>query len=81
MVIGIIIGLIFLLVILIVVLNRESSTPEPEPVPKPEPKPKPVQLPSLDAVYAEKNGLWVCKYCETLNQKGSLSCGACGENR
>lgn len=96
MVVGIIVALIVLLVALIIVVDHENDTASAfteaekevptQPlkyttnvVPGSEKKRPPLK--SLDAVYAEKNGLWVCNYCETLNQNGSLQCAACGENR
>lgn len=33
---------------------------------------------SIDAMYADKNGLTVCKYCETINSRQSKTCCACG---
>ncbi|WP_019003359.1 hypothetical protein [Succinimonas amylolytica] len=32
----------------------------------------------LDEMFAEANGLWICKYCETLNTFKSCRCIACG---
>lgn len=85
MVIAIIIALIGLLFLLIVVINRESRTETSEQKTKPELKTLSMsghgQPQSLDALYAEKNGLWVCSHCETLNQKSALRCVACGEEQ
>lgn len=39
---------------------------------------EPCVAPSLDAVYAKKNGLIVCKYCETINNRQRRICCACG---
>ena len=33
---------------------------------------------SLDSIYAESNGMWVCRRCETLNPNSVSSCVACG---
>lgn len=36
---------------------------------------------SLDEKYAQKTGLWVCEYCETLNLAVQKTCLACGCER
>lgn len=36
---------------------------------------------SLDEIYAQKNKLWVCKHCETMNEQGIATCRACGSSR
>lgn len=36
---------------------------------------------SLDALYANSHGLWVCKCCETLNDGGAIQCSACGAKK
>ena len=36
---------------------------------------------SLDQLYAESHGMWVCHHCETLNDGGTESCAACGARR
>lgn len=33
---------------------------------------------TLDEIYAEKNGMWVCEYCETFNPNKEHICVACG---
>lgn len=33
---------------------------------------------SLDALYAEAHGLWVCRHCETMNDNYAPNCVACG---
>lgn len=43
-----------------------------------------VKLPtqeSLDALYAKGHNMWVCPYCETLNDDGAKQCTACGTKR
>lgn len=36
---------------------------------------------SLDALYAYSHGMWVCRYCETLNDGMARSCCACGMDK
>ena len=52
-----------------------AETKRPEPV-----QPKTAQE-SLDAQYARMHGLWVCPYCETLNERERRRCIACGAEK
>lgn len=36
---------------------------------------------SMDRLYAESHGMWVCRRCETLNDGRAESCAACGAGR
>ncbi len=36
---------------------------------------------SLDQLYANSHGIWVCRYCETLNDAGKEDCSACGAKK
>ena len=36
---------------------------------------------STDQLYANSNGMWVCRYCETLNDAGKEECAACGAKK
>lgn len=36
---------------------------------------------SLDALYANSHGMWVCHCCETINDGGALQCSACGAKK
>lgn len=36
---------------------------------------------SLDALYANSHGMWVCRCCETLNDGGAIKCSACGAKK
>ena len=36
---------------------------------------------TLDEEYAKVKGLWICEYCETLNEAGKNKCAACGKGR
>ena len=36
---------------------------------------------SLDSLYASSHGMWICRYCETLNDGGALQCSACGAKK
>ena len=55
--------------------------PKPPATPAPKPVPPKKEEKSLDRKYAEAKGLWVCPYCETLNENTSTSCAACGMQR
>ena len=34
---------------------------------------------SLDTLYAQNHGMWVCRYCETINDRAAKKCVACGK--
>ena len=36
---------------------------------------------SLDMLYAESHGMWVCRFCETINDGGARYCDACGAKK
>ena len=36
---------------------------------------------SIDEGYAEEHGMWVCRYCEVLNEETLGVCRACGQPR
>ena len=36
---------------------------------------------SLDMLYAESHGMWVCRCCETINDGGARICAACGKEK
>lgn len=52
----------------------QTSPPEDK---KPEIKSKK----SLDMLYAESHGMWICRYCETINDGGAKYCDACGAKK
>ena len=39
------------------------------------------EVPSLDRLFAERNDMWVCGRCETLNRNQVSVCAACGAAR
>ena len=36
---------------------------------------------SLDMLYAESHGMWVCRFCETINDGRARYCDACGAKK
>lgn len=53
-------------------VNTTTNTPSTKITPKSKTKA------TLDYLYACKNGLWVCPFCETLNSLEGSQCAACG---
>lgn len=61
--------------------SLKVNIPEMKEVPPSAPKPNRVDQVSLDALYADEHGMWVCARCETLNDDGTIKCSACGANK
>lgn len=58
---------------------QSGTLPSSPKTPPPVPQKKDER--TLDRKYAEEKGLWICRYCETLNENSSTSCAACGMQR
>ena len=43
-------------------------------------RPRPLKK-AADAEFAAKNNLWVCPYCETMNEQSNTCCAACGKRK
>lgn len=60
--------------------KKPEVTPEVNSVIEEKEKSVEVQR-SLDSLYAEEKGAWLCSRCETINAKGTSVCAACGTSR
>ena len=61
------------------VSSSEAALKKPTPVAPPPVESKPSRnKKTADAIYANENNMWVCRYCETLNENSKEKCAACG---
>ena len=60
---------------------RKSYDPGQKPIETEKETSKKGAQSSLDELYARENGLWICRYCETINQNSDERCAACGARK